>query len=279
MRPERKHPLRTYSRRTQPETVPDAPTKRRKIEQSESDAARLPAGSDPPRLPELPKPEPAKRGSILSFFKPLNSSSSAATPCTTSDPTDPVSTPPSSPPVLAKARKRRRLTTRPGLETRDTSEGPGSAPDDPGGGEDNLSDRAVPAACGDARLSRSSLTDQAKDGIVERGPNLGPTKGEQIALRETKPGSLSAEEALTYTKDGSGTTKRRARWRANQAKVQTTLSLSLKDEPGFRICNDCGMLYNPLNEKDRKDHARRHAASLRKRNAGLPTGYHNGIQE
>jgi hypothetical protein len=56
-----------------------------------------------------------------------------------------------------------------------------------------------------------------------------------------------------------------ARWPSTKAKVQTTLSLSVGNEPGFRICKDCNMLYNPLNEKDRKDHAREHAASSRRK--------------
>lgn len=53
--------------------------------------------------------------------------------------------------------------------------------------------------------------------------------------------------------------------KATKATVQTTLALSLKDDPAYTICEDCEMLYNPLNEKDRKDHTRRHAAAVRKK--------------
>lgn len=45
--------------------------------------------------------------------------------------------------------------------------------------------------------------------------------------------------------------------------VQTTLNVAINPGPGFTICKDCGILYNPLNEMDRKEHKRRHAAHLR----------------
>jgi hypothetical protein len=45
--------------------------------------------------------------------------------------------------------------------------------------------------------------------------------------------------------------------------TQTTLSLSLQKDPGFTICAVCDLLYNPLNEKDRREHKRRHAAYSR----------------
>lgn len=45
--------------------------------------------------------------------------------------------------------------------------------------------------------------------------------------------------------------------------TQTTLSLSVQKEPGFTICGVCDLLYNPLNEKDRKEHSKRHAAFSR----------------
>lgn len=46
--------------------------------------------------------------------------------------------------------------------------------------------------------------------------------------------------------------------------IQQTLSLSMS-EKGFTECADCSMLYNPLHEKDRRFHARQHAAIMKAR--------------
>lgn len=46
--------------------------------------------------------------------------------------------------------------------------------------------------------------------------------------------------------------------------VQQTLSLSMS-ETGFTECRECSMLYNPLHEKDRRYHARQHAAIMKAR--------------
>ncbi|KAK0749970.1 hypothetical protein B0T18DRAFT_428010 [Schizothecium vesticola] len=46
-------------------------------------------------------------------------------------------------------------------------------------------------------------------------------------------------------------------------RVQMTLSLAINPGPGFTVCKDCGILYNPLNEKDRKEHKKQHAAHVR----------------
>jgi len=42
-----------------------------------------------------------------------------------------------------------------------------------------------------------------------------------------------------------------------------TLSLAINPGPGFTVCKDCDVLYNPLNEKDRKEHKKQHAAHVR----------------
>jgi hypothetical protein len=257
MRPERKRPLRTYGRQRQSDTLSEAPTKRRRVETPGSGASALSACSDQPRLPvgpDLPKSEPVKRGSILAFFKPLKSSSSATPSPKTSDPIDPES-PPSSPPVLAKSRKRRRLTTRPELETGKALGEPSSALGDGEGVGDALDEP-----------DHAATTRGDEEGGVP-----GPTKGERITLREAKPASLNAGEASADSGDGARKTKPRARWRPKRARVQTTLNLSIRNDPGFTICKDCDMLYNPLNEKDRKDHARQHAAAQRKKAAGVPS--------
>jgi hypothetical protein len=51
--------------------------------------------------------------------------------------------------------------------------------------------------------------------------------------------------------------------RQTKERVQMTLSLAINPGPGFTVCKDCGILYNPLNEKDRKEHKKQHAAHVR----------------
>lgn len=57
--------------------------------------------------------------------------------------------------------------------------------------------------------------------------------------------------------------KKKAGKHAAKEKVQTTLSLAMNPGPGFTICKECGVLYNHLNEKDRKEHKKQHAAHVR----------------
>jgi hypothetical protein len=59
--------------------------------------------------------------------------------------------------------------------------------------------------------------------------------------------------------------KHEAKRRTRKPTVQTTLNLRMANDPAFTICKDCDMLYNPLNEKDRKDHATQHAAAMRRK--------------
>ena len=61
----------------------------------------------------------------------------------------------------------------------------------------------------------------------------------------------------------AGEKKGTLRRHQTKAKVQTTLSLAIDPRPGFTICKDCGILYNPLNDKDRKEHKKQHAAHAR----------------
>jgi hypothetical protein len=70
-------------------------------------------------------------------------------------------------------------------------------------------------------------------------------------------------EALSDLPDGK-TSKIRVGKRPPRDMTQTTLSLSIQKESCFTICAVCDILYNPLNEKDRKEHNRRHAAYTRK---------------
>jgi hypothetical protein len=117
----------------------------------------------------------------------------------------------------------------------------------------------------------------------ENGPDMAETK---VAVREendaeesrtTESGQSSVLQQLKINMLNAGApteeqtanegfqVKHEGKRRAAKATVQTTLNLSMADEPGFIICKDCEILYNPLNEKDRKDHARRHAAVIRRK--------------
>lgn len=90
--------------------------------------------------------------------------------------------------------------------------------------------------------------------------------GHTSALHELRSNLLnSAIPADRQTAEAGFQVKHAAKRRPRKATVQTTLNLSLADEPGFTICKECEMLYNPLNEKDRKDHTRRHAAAMRRK--------------
>jgi hypothetical protein len=84
-----------------------------------------------------------------------------------------------------------------------------------------------------------------------------PGDEKNVELREAMP--IDQDKATAV----SSQPRRPSRRQAPKATVQTTLALT--DDPAFTICKDCDMLYNPLNEKDKKDHTRRHATALRKK--------------
>lgn len=81
------------------------------------------------------------------------------------------------------------------------------------------------------------------------------------ALCEVAVNTLHARaESASAAADNKDTKRNKPREGRRRSMTQTTLSLSINKEPGFTICRVCDILYNPLNEKDRKEHARRHAA-------------------
>lgn len=184
-----KRPTRTYGRQSHiPSNQEEAPS---------TTTIRLEASEETTGSPVLPTARPT-RGTILSFFKPVEScgptvhaSSSWLAGTSPDDMDDALS---SSPPPRRKPRKRRRLTTRPALEP------------------------------------------------VGRGV-------EREREREQDRGTVRASRPSPSRRD----------------MVQTTLSLAINPKPGFIVCKECGLLYNRLNEEDRKDHVRVHAGNRRSR--------------
>jgi hypothetical protein len=253
----RKRPLRTYGRRAQP--LPDRdtepPRKKRAFEDNGSDdtpikESCLPSSPQLPKLTaQLPAPVSVKRGSILAFFKPITPSTSSSTPKSqiSSDATREevvASSPPSSPPLLSRPVKRR-------LATRINSVGKlreeaGQKATEPHGRE--TAKQGVVAEKDDAEESSTAMSRPSS------------------VLQELKPSLLNSSIIQSEAPAESGfKVKHEAKRRARKPTVQTTLNLSLADEPGFTICKECDMLYNPLNEKDRRDHKKQHAAALRKK--------------
>lgn len=258
----RKRPLRTYGRRTQlqPDRDLEPPRKKRVVEGSSNATSQ--SQPDPPSSPQLPKlpiqpipPVSVKRGSILAFFKPISAPTSSSAPHSeiSSDATrsrDDVvpSSPPSSPPVLPRpAKRRRRLTTR--ITTiGGPSEGKGQKERE--SEEPEVAEEAEDVVAGShgaeesdtIELGQSSVLHELRSSLLNAGA---PTSGE--------------------TGEGGFQVKHGAKRRTRKATVQTTLNLSMADEPVFTICKECEILYNPLNEKDRRDHAKQHAAALRRK--------------
>ncbi|AEO67949.1 uncharacterized protein THITE_2089449 [Thermothielavioides terrestris NRRL 8126] len=247
---ERKRPLRTYSRRPVQareqarEYSPNEPTK------SETDT-RDAALADSSRLPALSsqdknRGQPPSRGSILAYFKPLPPSSDKAPSGAASS--DPAELPPSSPASSStspstRPRKRRRLTTRP-LLSEPGQYSTGAAADETG----------VPPECCPMTKDASIVVVPSKECGTLRS-----ALSEVAVNRRDHPGA-GPGGALA---NGSAGSKKRAGKRAAKDMTQTTLSLSVQKEPGFTMCGVCDILYNPLNEKDRREHNRRHAARCR----------------
>ncbi|KAL4727755.1 hypothetical protein ACLX1H_004444 [Fusarium chlamydosporum] len=123
----RAKPLRTYGKRSTRDDSPREtnPKKRRTSPEAASTETSVPKNTDidagSPSLPKIvaeetkntaeptaPGNKPVKKGSILSFFKPIPSSSTAASSPKSDEP-QPVSSPPSSPPPRIETRKKPRL--------------------------------------------------------------------------------------------------------------------------------------------------------------------------
>lgn len=257
----RKRPLRTYSRRTLPTSVQrQEPSRVGRYGAVNSDQAR----TDP--VTKLPAPcgrEQAERRptrtSILTYFKPLprtsGDASDTASPSdkTSSDCAEPASKPPLSPPPPPKPRKRRRLTTRAQL-------GGGDPLRNGGAGDDALADTAATDDPPDEHARRPTIDESTVRVGDERPCTMRSALGEvavNVLRHESGRGSAAANPSTRN--------KRRPGKRPAKDMTQTTLSLSVHKEPGFTICGVCDILYNPLNEKDRREHSRRHAAYSRQR--------------
>ncbi|KAK8055620.1 hypothetical protein PG993_000847 [Apiospora rasikravindrae] len=249
--------LRTYSKRTTPRDDSEPPAKKQKTTSNVAKPTaaadgmpQVPASSDKPEpspartlkskpQPELPvaqRPrEPAKKGTIMSYFKVTSPSSGSATPCeVSSEAVHPPSTPPSSPPALSheSRKRRRRLTTKPSYQTTPELE------------------------------SERDASEPAAEAELEKSPKA-------LAFSEVGAQKLNQQDKSEESRSEAGkrgTTRKTAKPKKT-ATVQTTIVLSL-NETGFVECEECNMLYNSLHEKDVKLHARRHAALLRKAKLG-----------
>jgi hypothetical protein len=103
-------------------------------------------------------------------------------------------------------------------------------------------------------------------------PSPPPVKSRTRVRRRlnSRPERIREEKERGTEDNAAGGTEReglddrtRKRKRRREELTQTTLSLSLTEDAGFQICDVCHILYNPLNDKDRKEHSRRHAAFIR----------------
>lgn len=237
----RKQRARTYGKRSAQSREPDAPPLAKKRKTEDATATIV----SPPRLLELPQPEPPIRGSILSYFKPIRSSSSLPPP----DPpvSEPSLTPPPSSPTLPLGtRKRRRLTTRPDIPDCEVSAARRHQRDAARGGKMNKGvldeDNDAPQSCrAESSEHHGVLEEVALNVLNQTASSFGATVKQYSREKKKKP----------------------IRGRSTKDMVQTTLSLGINPGPGYTVCRDCGMLYNPLNEKDRVDHRRQHAAYVR----------------
>ncbi|KAK1829352.1 hypothetical protein QBC39DRAFT_134888 [Podospora conica] len=238
----RKRPIRTYGKRSAQnrEEEDTHPQKKQKLEEPEPKVAQ-PQPQPTPPPPKVSEREPPKRGSIMSYFKPVPPSSRAPSPEPPAPPAERALTPPPSSPIsFGKARKRR-LTTRPKIDGDDilTRRGGSEEQDEQGnGGESRDGDQTE-------RDQNPASPSKSESGAVSAEGTSGTFSRSSI---------LTGEEARKKGKSGKRQPKER---------VQMTLSLAINPGPGFTICKDCGILFNPLNEKDRKEHKKRHAAHVR----------------
>ncbi|KAI0381271.1 hypothetical protein F5Y04DRAFT_79430 [Hypomontagnella monticulosa] len=245
----RTRPLRTYGKRTSSTDIVEPVSKKRRVEaintnvplEGDAELMRSPSAPLPSPAPSLP--QPAKKGTIMSYFKVVSPAPNitmhkSETP---SESTILSSTPPSSPPPPNLPRKkRRRLTTR--VTSRATSEDSKTEDvmegDDENGQPDVVDDESI------LRKRRMEALSDASPDTLNRLP--------------TNPKRLDAG------KRGWGTVQG-----LKLATVQTTLSLAI-DEKGFTECKECNMLYNPLHKQDAKFHARQHAAMLKAKKSNTP---------
>ncbi|KAK3400583.1 hypothetical protein B0T20DRAFT_149026 [Sordaria brevicollis] len=234
----RKKPIRTYGRRSSAAVVKadSKPSTPRPLSPEDTPAPQLPPPGSPETVSssiECPKPN-APKSSILSYFKAKPKTTTAESKETTNKAATPapttteevVSTPPSPPPSSTGQRKRRRLTTRPTFDDEYDVEN---------------------------QDSKRRKEDGDETPVTEDGTPMETPSASQIETDSTSTGQSAAK-------------KKRSTKTPTKEMVQTTLSLTIGDpKPGFIVCKECSMLYNHLNDKDRRDHKRVHAAYIRGR--------------
>ncbi|KAK4178569.1 hypothetical protein QBC36DRAFT_101259 [Triangularia setosa] len=253
---QRKRPLRTYGRQSasaRDQDPKNRPFKKQKVVSQEEDQENQVSKSieEPPipSLPEPPKQVPSmlkkKGGSILSYFKPLSlpvqptsdASTSPATPKTVPHAPelekDSTATPPSSPPsgaLFKRSRERRRLQSK-------------------------VTICSLPGVAFSRVPSPESI-------IASDGEEI----YDQIIVKgEWENGNDTTSEISEDTRSIATETREKKRTPLKQKQmVQTVLNLSTNTDPGILICKDCGILYNPLNEQDRREHKRQHATHVRR---------------
>ncbi|KAK0625209.1 hypothetical protein B0T17DRAFT_617326 [Bombardia bombarda] len=266
-RQEWKRPLRTYGRRSASSKEPKLPQpKKRKQEDVElEDTSNTAPPSEDVQLPALEAP---KGGSILSYFKFLPSSSKPKAPAKSPSCIEPTieSTeciePISTCTVDSELRKRRRLTTRPGLPVGNLGQADGTS-QETCDGDDGMDEKQE-------NMRRCSPPGTPVDPCISSPAMSSKNDTERPPLSETDTKSLQQTELAGAIATRIAGDKKRLGKRFARDMVQTTLSLSTKRDPGFTICKDCGILYNPLNEKDRKEHKKQHAAHARTKSKQRP---------
>lgn len=251
-----------------------------------TDDTESPSPSPSPQQCESSK---SSQNSILSYFKPV----SRAVPEIAKD-SDIIdaesSSPPPSPRQAAIPRKRRRLTTRPEISCRQDSllaersrcrEETRLVPEEQSdapliGKKRKLQDISPKSAHGAPFIAVTTPPDiLLQRSILSNNNDGGEHNHHQNPLREISGGVLNQmdnhNEEGTGENDvnkndvsaGSWTQRMTKKKKKQKDLVQTTLTLAINPGPGFTICKDCGILYNHLNEHDRKEHKRRHAAHVR----------------
>jgi hypothetical protein len=239
-------PIRTYSKRTAPNTDRDSSShKRRKIE-SESILPPPPRVIELPRLPPVPpiSMDKTDKGSILDYFRPVRSCPGITSSDTFSEIDKIPSTPPSSPPVNANSIRSRRQLKR--IWGQIDSETSGKAQI-----IEPMPTAASQAALEEVKPAIDALDDdkevqQTEEGLQEATINLVNTRtsprtqGKIIGFKLTNKTATRSKSAPT---------------------IQTTLNISA--QPAFAECKICSIVYNPLHPNDVKLHSKRHAAVVK----------------
>lgn len=232
--PVRRKPLRTYSKKRPHSAIEPRGSladKRRRTSPS-PELPELPAVKDVPRPPVPPSTSSFEKGSILNYFKPSRSSSSADS----SSDVKKISSPPTSPIILKTRRTPRRLRLRP------------STP-------------LIAAFDEDLEEEQDQYNGERERAPAPRklGVKSDPITGDDN-LKDVPASKLNEQPTISSLLGDPGTQPKKPT-RSKSTPVQTTINLSTK--PAFEECKLCHIVYNPLHPKDVKYHAKRHKAIMR----------------